>query len=136
LHLKDLVPILSIEMSLRPAPDARPAAVLTKATLRAGERLGLSQRVLSRILGVSEASLSRTARGRSIDPEAKEGELALLFVRMYRSLDSLVGGDEHKAQEWLRSTNHHLGGVPKEMVARVDGLVHVVEYLDAMRGKL
>jgi hypothetical protein len=122
-------------MKPRPAPEPR-AAILTKATLRAGERLQLSQRALSRILGVSEASLSRTARGRSIDPEGKEGELALLFVRMYRSLDSLVGGSESAAQKWLRAENQHLGGVPAELVERVDGLVHVVEYLDAMRGKL
>ncbi len=123
-------------MKPRPTPDTRSAAVLTKATLRAAECLELPHKSLAKILGVSEASLSRTGRGRSIATDGKEGELALLFVRLFRSLDSLVGGSESAAQKWLRADNDHLGGVPAEMVERVDGLVHVVEYLDAMRGKL
>jgi Antitoxin Xre/MbcA/ParS C-terminal toxin-binding domain/Antitoxin Xre-like helix-turn-helix domain len=123
-------------MKARPTPEPRSAAVLTKATLRAAERLTLPHKSLAKILGVSEASLSRTGRGRSIAPDGKEGELALLFVRLFRSLDSLVGGSESAAHKWLHAHNDHLGGVPAEMVERVDGLVHVVEYLDAMRGKL
>jgi len=44
----------------------------------------------------SEASVSRLQTGRGLDPETKEGELALLFLRLYRSLDALVGGDERQ----------------------------------------
>ena len=118
----------------RPAePDA--SAVLTRATLRAAESLGLSQRELSAVLGVSAASLSRLGKGRQVDPSSKEGELALLFLRVFRSLDSIVGGDAEAARAWLHAENDHLGGVPGELIARVDGLVRVVEYLDALRGK-
>ena len=47
------------------------------------------------MLGVSEASVSRLVTGaRTIDPESKEGELALILVRVYRSLDALVGADD------------------------------------------
>jgi uncharacterized protein (DUF2384 family) len=120
----------------QPAPALEPAPVLTRATLRAAERLGFSQRELAKLLGVSAASLSRLGRSRQVDPGSKEGELALLFVRVFRSLDSLVGGDEQAARDWLRADNLHLGGVPAELVASVAGLVRVVEYLDAMRGKL
>jgi hypothetical protein len=35
----------------------------------------------------------------------------------------------------MHAHNHHLNGTPAEMVRSVPGLVHVVEYLDAMRGK-
>jgi transcriptional regulator with XRE-family HTH domain len=112
------------------------AAVLTRGTLRAAEKLGLSQRDLARLLGVSPASMSRLSRGRAIDPLSKEGELALLFLRLFRSLDALVGGDEVAARAWFHARNLHLDGVPAELVARVDGLVHAVEYLDAMRGRL
>lgn len=115
-------------------PDS--GAVLTRATLRAADKLGLSQRDLAKLLGVSPASLSRLARGRAIDPAGKEGELALLFLRLFRSLDALVGGDESAARAWFHARNLHLDAVPAELVARVDGLVHVVEYLDAMRGRL
>ncbi|HYX65452.1 MAG TPA: antitoxin Xre-like helix-turn-helix domain-containing protein, partial [Burkholderiales bacterium] len=71
----------------RPQPSPAPDAVLTKAVLRAADLLGLSSRALARILGVSEASVSRLVSGsRAIDPASKEGELALLLVRVYRSL--------------------------------------------------
>jgi len=121
---------------VRPEPAPEPAAVLTRATLRASDRLGLSQRELSGVLGVSPASLSRLGRSRSIDPESKEGELALLFVRVFRSLDSLLGGDEAAARAWLHAENVHLGAPPTELLASVQGLVRVVEYLDGMRGTL
>jgi hypothetical protein len=120
----------------RPEPAPDPAGVLTRATLRASDRLGLSQRELALVLGVSPASLSRLGRSRSIDPESKEGELALLFVRVFRSLDSLVGGNEQAARAWLHAENAHLGAPPTELLASVQGLVRVVEYLDGMRGTL
>src|SRR6478609_7400277 len=115
-------------------PDA--AAVLTKATLAAAERLGLRNRQLAAVIGSSEASVSRLRSGRALEPESKEGELALLFLRLYRSLDALVGGDDAKARLWLHAANDHLGGVPDERIRTVEGLVDVVQYLDAMRGRL
>jgi len=111
-------------------------AVLTKATLGAAERLGLRNRQLSAVIGSSEASVSRLRSGRGLDPASKEGELALLFLRLYRSLDALVGGDDAKARAWLHAANHHLGGVPADRIRTVEGLVDVVQYLDAMRGRL
>ncbi len=113
-----------------------PDAVLAKAVLNAAARLGLRQRALAAILGASEASVSRLTRGRGIDPASKEGELALLFLRLYRSLDTLVGGDDGRARAWLEAPNEHLGGVPAERLVTVQGLVDVVQYLDGMRGKL
>lgn len=117
------------------SPAVSPAAVLTKATLRAAERLELPQRVVCRVLGVSTASYSRLGRTRTIDPESKEGELATLFVRLYRGLDSLVGGSDEKARAWLAAANAHLGGVPVELIQSVQGLVKTIEYIDSMRAK-
>ena len=116
------------------APAPRPDAVLTKAVLRAAQLLELSNAALARILGVSAASVSRLASGaRSIDPKSKEGELALLLVRVYRSLDALVGTDAAQRKAWLHSPNRALNGRPAELIERADGLVSVVAYLDAMR---
>ena len=113
-----------------PAPDA----VLTKALLRATELLGLSSAVLARVLGVSEASVSRLTSGaRTVDPQSKEGELALLLVRVYRSLDALVGTDATQRHAWLHGHNRALNGRPLDLIQRADGLVNVVAYLDAMR---
>lgn len=118
----------------RVAPD--PAVVVAKATLSAAERLGLSNRHLAAVIGSSEASVSRMHRGRGVDPLSKEGELALLFVRLFRSLDALVGGDDGNARAWMHATNDHLGGTPADRIRTVEGLVDVIHYLDGMRGRL
>jgi transcriptional regulator with XRE-family HTH domain len=105
--------------------------------LRAAAILGLSQKDLAAIVGVSEATLSRVAAGgRTLDPNSKEGELALLLLRLFRSLDALLGGKEPDVRAWFHAANAHLGEAPAARVRTVEGLVHVAEYLDAMRGKL
>src|SRR6476661_10667672 len=101
-----------------PAPD--PAAVLAKATRNAADRLGLRSRQLARLLGSSEASISRLQSQRGLDPLSKEGELALLFLRLYRSLDAMVGGDDQKARDWLAAPNEHLGAVPIDRILSVE----------------
>jgi hypothetical protein len=121
----------------QPVPAAAsPAAgrVLTQAALRAAGRLGLAQKDLAAVLGVSASTVSRFAQ-RPLEPRSKEGELAVLFVRLYRSLDAMVGGQDEAARGWMHAENTHLGGVPARLVESVTGLVHVLEYLDAMRGK-
>jgi uncharacterized protein (DUF2384 family) len=120
----------------QPAAQSKlePAAVLTKAVLRAAQLLELSSAALARILGVSEASVSRLASGsRQVDPQSKEGELALLLVRVYRSLDALVGTDGEQRKAWMESANRALNGRPIDLIERAEGLVTVVSYLDAMR---
>ena len=113
-------------------PDS--GAVLTKSLLRASLLLGLSGATLARVLGVSEASISRLASGaRMLDPFSKEGELALLLVRTYRSLDALVGTDAAQRMAWMSGFNRALNGTPADLIQSAQGLVGVVSYLDAMR---
>jgi uncharacterized protein (DUF2384 family) len=113
-------------------------AVVAKALVRAAQRLGVSQAGLAEVLGTSAASVSRTFAGeRPVVPDSAEGRHALLFLRVFRSLDTLVGGDEEKARRWLEASNAHLGGQPpRALLASTPGLVRVAEYLDAMRGTL
>lgn len=114
--------------------DAR-RAVLGKAVLRAADRMGLSQRELAECLGVSEATVSRFKGGETSALTRKPFELAALLVRVYRSVDALMGGDESSIKTWLRAENRHLSNrVPAELVQRIDGLFRVAEYLDFMRG--
>lgn len=119
----------------RSAPD--PSTVLTRALLRAAAILGLSQKDTARIVGVSTATMSRlVASGRGLTAGSKEGECALLLVRIFRAIDALLGGKEADVRAWFQAPNSHIGGVPAARVQTVEGLVHVAEYLDAMRGKL
>jgi hypothetical protein len=121
---------------MRPSETLEPGPVLVKALLAAADRLGVRGRDLAAILGSSEASVSRLQNGRGLDPDTKEGELALLFIRVYRSLDALMGGDDAKSREWLHAPNTDLNGVPAKRLRTAEGLVDVVQYLDAMRGRL
>lgn len=108
--------------------------VLAKAILRAAERLGLTARMLGAVVGLSEPTISRLKRGEFIlERGAKPFELAVLFVRLYRSLDAIVGGDETVARAWLRNDNTALGGKPIEKIETVSGLVDAIAYLDARR---
>jgi Protein of unknown function (DUF2384) len=106
---------------------------LGKATIRAAQALHLSNAALSRVIGFSEPTIGRIAAGRGIDPKSKEGQLALLLVRVFRSLDPLVGADSQKRQDWLRSHNQALNGVPLNLMETPQGLVHTLSYLDGMR---
>lgn len=118
-----------------PASDA--AAVLSKAVIRAARLLDFTQRDIAATLGMSEATASRFFAGRyQLDPgRAKEWELSLLFVRLYRSLDALWGHEE-TARRWLASENVALAGAPRLLVRSVEGLVRVVAYLDAARSRV
>lgn len=110
------------------------AAVVTKAVLRAAERLALPNRALAAILGLSEATISRMGSGTyRLAPGDKPFEIAVLFLRLYRALDAIVGGDAAAARAWLRGENTVLGAAPISVIESVSGLVNVVGYLDARR---
>jgi transcriptional regulator with XRE-family HTH domain len=115
-----------------PAPD--PAVVLTRATLRAAARLGLTNKALAAVIGVSEATVSRMRSGEyTLQAAQKPFELAVLFVRFYRSLDAIVGGDDAVAAAWLANRNRALEAEPITLIKTVPGLMNVIQYLDARR---
>lgn len=112
--------------------------VLTKAILRLAQFLELSGKDLSETLGISEATVTRLHQGKKfIHPHCKEGEMALLLLRIYRSLNALVGNHHDKAKLWLHAPNHAFQlQTPLNHMKNISGLVEVAQYLDAMRGKL
>ena len=110
----------------------RPAEVLTRALVKAGKELGLTQADLGTIVGRDRTALSRGA----LEPGSKSGELALLLIRAYRALFVLVGGESRQMKHWMHTHNLHVGGIPAELVRTVPGLMRVVEYLDAIRGRV
>ena len=118
----------------RPAVQPDPKKVLTKAVLRAAEKLDVKASRLAPILGLSEPTVSRMKRGEYIlEADSKPFELAVLFVRLFRSLDAIVGGDEAVARAWLANLNLALDGRPIEKIRTVAGLTDVIAYLDARR---
>jgi len=122
-------------MTLQPRPVSRSeSAVVTKAALRAATRLGLTARAFATVVGLSEATVSRMRAGDyTLRPGEKSFELALLFIRLYRSLDAIVGGDDQVAATWLRNHNTLLDDKPLSQIQTVAGLMNVIQYLDARR---
>ncbi|ACC76289.1 MbcA/ParS/Xre antitoxin family protein [Paraburkholderia caribensis] len=114
-----------------------PAATLSKAAVRAAAALRISQTTLADVLGLSTASVSRLVAGtyQLEQSRGKEWELALLLVRLFRSLDAIVGPGE-KAQAWLAGENTALNARPIDLIRSAQGLVNVVEYLDIYRGRI
>ena len=119
-------------------PDTDPGRVLTKAALRAADILEIPQRTLADIIGVSASTVSRAANGGApVDPDSKAGELTRLWVRVFRSLDAIVGSNDVAARAWLNSANAAFGGEkPIDRLRSAEGLIHVLHYLDSARARL
>jgi transcriptional regulator with XRE-family HTH domain len=116
-------------------PD--PRLVFTGAVLRASTLLEITQASLAQILGLSPSTVSRMANGTyTLDDQKKEWELGALFVRLFRSLDAVVGSNDSAARGWLNGENSGLADRPIELIRSAEGLVRVVQYLDAARGRL
>ena len=121
----------------RSAVAPHPAAVLSRATVRAATLLGITQVDLADVLGISAATMSRIASGqKQLEPGSKPWQLAALFVRLFRALDAIVGSDDEAARAWMRGRNLALGGVPLELLREPAGLVRTVDYLDAARARI
>nr|WP_206740975.1 antitoxin Xre/MbcA/ParS toxin-binding domain-containing protein [Hyphomonas pacifica] len=119
------------------AGDPERARVMTMAVMRAAEKLGLSGKDLATILGVSEPTVSRMRKNEfRLEEGSKAFELGALFVRLFRSLDAITGGDSKVAHAWLRNENRALGGRPLDQIKTITGLTHGLAYLDSRRAPL
>uniref|UniRef100_Q47C97 Antitoxin Xre/MbcA/ParS-like toxin-binding domain-containing protein n=1 Tax=Dechloromonas aromatica (strain RCB) TaxID=159087 RepID=Q47C97_DECAR len=127
-----------MSIALKPNPLSDRSRVLSTAVVEAARRLGLGSTDLNAIIGTSQPSASRLLNGKYFIPEgSKTWELSAHFIRLYRSVSSLVGGNDELARSWLKSGNQAFDNRhPLEVVKRVDGLLHVCEYLDAHRARV
>ncbi|MFK8042654.1 MbcA/ParS/Xre antitoxin family protein [Congregibacter sp.] len=112
-------------------PEPERSAVLARSLLAAAAELGVSRSDIGAIIGRNRTSIDR----KGVDPDSKAGELALMFIRIYRSLFALMGGDTDNMRHFLRTENLGTRGVPFEQLHNIQGIVAVCGYLDAMRGK-
>ena len=109
-------------------------SVLGKAVIRAADRLQISHALLARVLGLSPPTITRLYQGTyELKDGSKEWDFSLLFVRLYRSLDSIVS-DDQMAYQWLNSENRGLHAKPITLIQTTEGLVRAVQYLDSSRG--
>lgn len=106
---------------------------LTNATVKAADLLGIKNVELAKVLGISDSQVSRISNGEKIiSYGSKASELALILVRIYRSLDALVGNNDKNRLMWMESFNRAINDVPNKAIQNVEGLIKVVNYLDDM----
>lgn len=122
----------------RTAANERESRVLGEAVSRAAMFWKLSDQVLGNIIGISRTSALRLHDG---DFKLKRGdpsfELGQYFVRVFRSLDSIMGSDDAASISWLKSPNLDLGGRPIDLMqGSITGLFRVADYLDGYRGRV
>lgn len=125
-----------MSVALQSTIDDR-SRVLTSATVRAADALAINGNDLSDILGLSDSSVSRMRNDQFwLEDGSKPFELAAMFVRFFRSLDAITGGDDTVAKAWLRNANTALGGVPLDIIKTIPGLMNGLTYLDSRRAPL
>lgn len=78
------------------------SVVLTKVVIGTATYPNIPKNKLAHIQGISGATVPRLyTDAYRHSPDKKEWEFAVLFVRVFRSLDSIVGGSRDDARKWL-----------------------------------
>lgn len=113
------------------------ARVLSEAISRIADLWGLSNARLGTILGLSAPTVSRLRSGNyRLEPGSKPFELGQHLLRLFRSLDSWLGQDDHSARSWLTTPNLDLGARPIDLLPTVQGLLRTGDYVDALRARV
>jgi hypothetical protein len=107
------------------------SVTVSKAVVRAAVHLQLSQFVLARVLQLNRQSTTALLQGDYVlQTAAPEFELAVLFLRLFRALQSVVGLGE-PATRWLHGINSAFNATPLDLICDREGMVIVTEYLEA-----
>ncbi len=116
-------------------PDEAPE-VVTKAMCRLAELWQLDASTLAAILHITPHAAGKLLKQQRVlkPSNTSEWDRALLIIRAFRSLDAVMGNHLNNERAWLTSHNSLFQRTPLEAMESTQGLVHVVEYLDAIRG--
>lgn len=111
--------------------------VLTEAVGRVAALWKLTNDQLGAILGLSPATASRLRSGSfTLEAESKAFELGQYLIRLFRSLDAMMGSDDAGSMAWLRTANLDLGGRPIDLIRTIRGLTDVTDYVDDFRAQV
>lgn len=107
--------------------------VLGEAVLRAAEQLNLSRSQLARVLDMDVVAITQLQNQPELDPNSKQGKLALLLIRLYQALHVLTGGDRAWMKRFLTSENRVTRGIPAHQIETLNGLISVLNFVEALR---
>jgi uncharacterized protein (DUF2384 family) len=118
-------------------PQQSDAELVTQAFVEAGRELGFTLAQMASVIGVSESTMKNYSRGAATIGSAKDQELSLGFIRVYRALFAILGGNREQIRHWMKTPNRHLNNqVPTDLAGNYQGLAELNVYLDAMRGRV
>ena len=110
--------------------------VLTKASWKAAELLGLKPEQFVRILHLECLDMNLSEATLMFDPNSKQGEIALILIRIYKALYHLNGGDIKWMHHFLNSPNLLTGGIPIEQLESMSGLLSVLNTVESLQYKV
>ncbi|MBL0924112.1 MAG: DUF2384 domain-containing protein [Sphingomonadaceae bacterium] len=111
--------------------------ILTSAVSKVADFWGLSNAKLGTVLGLSPATVSRLRSGNArLDPASKSFEAGQFLLRLFRSLDAIMGSDDVAVRSWLAAPNLDLEGRPLDLIDSFKGLMTVCDYVDAHRARV
>ena len=113
------------------------AELVTEAFVEAGRELGLTLTQMAAVIGVSSSTMKNYSRGAATIASTKDQELSLGFIRVYRALFAILGGNQEQMRYWMKTPNRHFNNqVPTDLAGNYQGLAELNVYLDAMRGRV
>lgn len=124
-------------MATQLASQADQGRVLSEAVARVAACWKLTNDQLGAVVGISAATASRLRSGSyQLQRSEKAFELGQYLVRLFRSLDALMGSDDVASMSWLKSENIDLGGRPIDLIRSIRGLSDVADYVDDYRARV
>jgi hypothetical protein len=124
-------------LKTKPVVEPNDGALVAQAVQRIAEFWALTNEGLGQILGLSDSTVSRLRNGNwRFQSGTKSFELAQYLLRLFRSLDSLMGSDDAASRSWLVSENRELGGKPIDLIRSIRGQSDVADYGDDYRARV
>lgn len=109
-----------------------PKVVLARALFNAADHLGLKHAQIASVIGLHGSSINRLKSKLILDPATKQGELALLLIRVYDRVYTLSGGDSEWIFYFMNSYNEVTKGIPIQQIQSITGLFTVLNFVDAI----
>lgn len=124
-------------MATQLASQADQSRVLSEAVARVATCWKLTNDQLGAVVGISAATASRLRSGSyQLQRAEKAFELGQYLVRLFRSLDALMGSDDAASMSWLKTENVDLGSRPLDLIRTIRGLSDVADYVDDYRARV
>ncbi len=118
-----------------PSKQVNDNQLVANSLAQAAKFMEITNIELAKMMGISASAFSRAIQ-KGFSPQSLKGQVALMIIRVYRSLSALSGQNHGFMTHFLRTKNTYFNQAPLETMDTLEGLVMVNHYLDAMRGKV